>query len=525
MDDWWAERNSTTGDIQAFPETFPSGMTAIGQKIHAAGCKFGVYSSASERTCGNHSGSLFNEVRDANTMVLEWGIDFLKYDACIYSFGTAGRARYSAMSAALNATGKKVFYSVEGWSPEDGLWGPEVANMWRTGSDIWPKWDVCILNNLYQTNRAAQYNRYSMAAAGTLKDHNNGGFNDGDMLQPPNTLMTVSTPGLTFDESASQFKLWSCMKTPLILGINWQQLADVATLDPDYFNLITNSEIIAINQDPSPQAVLAAQYPSAAQQSGTAYLNVTLQACDLSRPDQRFTQTSGGGIALLGSALNLGLVAVGDEMQLRAQHSPAAPTVFAIKPDDQITFATVTAGGSTTCLTDPIVAPNAVVPNVYSTKCTTTSPIDHHSKSGTPVPFDAPGSLSEQFFMWNSKTAQIVSGHTGKCLTVGMPNYDPNVVHHGQDYTNNGTLQLEVWAGPLTSTATGASRRVIALFNKGAASDTIVAPPSIVGTAGAAMAVRDVEAKKDLPPLAAGQSLSAVVPSHGVRLFVLTVQV
>jgi hypothetical protein len=79
------------------------------------------------------------------------------------------------MSAALNATGKTVFYSVEGWSPEQGLWGPEVANMWRTGSDIWPKWDVCILNNLYQTNRAAPYNMYTMKAAGTLADHSGGG--------------------------------------------------------------------------------------------------------------------------------------------------------------------------------------------------------------------------------------------------------------------------------------------------------------------------------------------------------------
>jgi hypothetical protein len=41
------------------------------------------YSAASERTCGNLSASLFNEVRDANTMVLEWGIDFLKYVRCV----------------------------------------------------------------------------------------------------------------------------------------------------------------------------------------------------------------------------------------------------------------------------------------------------------------------------------------------------------------------------------------------------------------------------------------------------------
>ena len=35
------------------------------------------------------------------------------------------------------------------------------------------------MNNLYQTNIAAPYNRYSMKAAGTLGDHSGGGFNDG----------------------------------------------------------------------------------------------------------------------------------------------------------------------------------------------------------------------------------------------------------------------------------------------------------------------------------------------------------
>ena len=105
-----------------------------------------------------------------------------------------------------------------------------------------------------------------------------------------------------------------------------------------------------------------------------------------------------------------------------------------------------------------------------------------------------------------------------------MPNYDPNVVHHGQDYTNNGTLHLEVWSGPLTPTATGASRRVVALFNKGEVNETITAPSALVGTDTTEMTVRDVGAKRDLPPLSRGQALAADVPSHGIRLFVLTAQ-
>ena len=60
------------------------------------------------------------------------------------------------------------------------------------GADIWPNWDNkpnCILNNLYQTNLAAPWHFVGK------------GFNDPDMLQPPNTLKTVLKPGLTPDES------------------------------------------------------------------------------------------------------------------------------------------------------------------------------------------------------------------------------------------------------------------------------------------------------------------------------------
>ena len=69
-------------------------------------------------SCANFSASLFNERLDAATFAHDWKIDYLKYDACRYSAGVAGRARYEAMGRALNDTGRKIFYSVEGWSPD-----------------------------------------------------------------------------------------------------------------------------------------------------------------------------------------------------------------------------------------------------------------------------------------------------------------------------------------------------------------------------------------------------------------------
>eukprot|EP00911_Craspedida_sp_UC1_P002655 UC1_evm2s1953 len=138
-DDWYAARDPETDEIMGDPTKFPSGMPAVGDAIHEAGALFGVYSAASVRTCGNWSASLWRETKDATTFANKWKIDYLKYDSCLYNGGVASRARYEAMARALNATGRTIFYSVEGWDPSQGSWGPELADMWRTGNDIWPK--------------------------------------------------------------------------------------------------------------------------------------------------------------------------------------------------------------------------------------------------------------------------------------------------------------------------------------------------------------------------------------------------
>ena len=54
------------------------------------------------------------------------------------------------MRDALNKTGRKIFYSMEGQA-----YFPDVGNMVRTGGDIWPKWDECVLRNLYANNAQA----------------------------------------------------------------------------------------------------------------------------------------------------------------------------------------------------------------------------------------------------------------------------------------------------------------------------------------------------------------------------------
>ena len=106
LDDCWM--NSTrdaNGQYQANSTKFPSGMKALGDKIHSKGLYFGIYSSAGTKTCQGLPGGLGHEVTDAKTYA-SWGVDYLKYDNCYNVDGISALERYTAMSNALRDAGR-----------------------------------------------------------------------------------------------------------------------------------------------------------------------------------------------------------------------------------------------------------------------------------------------------------------------------------------------------------------------------------------------------------------------------------
>ena len=134
-DCWQAPARNETGYIQANAETFPDGMQALGKKIQDAGMKFGIYSSAGSMTCARFPGSLGYETKDAEVYA-EWGVDYLKYDNC-FNEGVQATVRYGAMSDALLATGRDIFYSICNWGNEGvSDWAHTMSNSWRTTQDI-----------------------------------------------------------------------------------------------------------------------------------------------------------------------------------------------------------------------------------------------------------------------------------------------------------------------------------------------------------------------------------------------------
>jgi len=222
LDDCWQlTRDANTKEIQADPRTFPSGMKSLGDYLHSKGLKFGLYSDAGTKTCQERPGGLFYEDIDAQTYA-KWGVDYLKYDNC-FNMDIPPKWRYPRMRNALNKTGRPIFYSLCEWGQDDPWnWASNVGNSWRTTGDIEDKWSSVITIIELQS-------KFSSAGAP-------GGWNDPDMLE-------VGNGGMTTTEYQTHFALWALMKAPLLIG------CDVTNMSKDTFTILSNQELIAVNQD------------------------------------------------------------------------------------------------------------------------------------------------------------------------------------------------------------------------------------------------------------------------------------
>ncbi|KAG9301673.1 hypothetical protein G9A89_016744 [Geosiphon pyriformis] len=235
LDDCWQKSRTFRGDIVPDKNKFPSGMKALADYIHERGLLFGVYSSAGFWTCQRRPGSLWREDNDAQQYA-EWDVDYLKYDNC-YNLSIESETRYTWMRDALNKTDRPIIYSICNWGEEDSwVWGPKVANSWRTTGDI---------NDVYQVDKKQDPRKCDpcgmleiLDATVGIEDYSSpGGFNDLDMLE-------VGNGGMTHEEYKTHFSLWAALKSPLLIG------CDVRNLTAQTKEILTNNEIIAVNQDP-----------------------------------------------------------------------------------------------------------------------------------------------------------------------------------------------------------------------------------------------------------------------------------
>jgi len=230
IDDCWQGSRDASGNIQADPQRFPSGIKALADYIHARGLKFGIYSDAGEKTCGGRPGSRGYEYQDARQYAA-WGVDYLKYDWC--STGTQdAAASYLTMSKALQATGRPIVFSICEWgNAKPWLWAANIGNLWRTTGDIDDRWE------------GKNPNGYSIGVMDILDMQADlapyagpGHWNDPDMLE-------VGNGGMSDAENRAHFSLWAILAAPLIAG------NDMADMSAETRAILTNKDVIAVDQD------------------------------------------------------------------------------------------------------------------------------------------------------------------------------------------------------------------------------------------------------------------------------------
>ena len=212
---------------------FPD-MKGLTDYIHSLGLKVGIYAD----------------------MYGKWGFDYLKYDWCSYGGvldrdldkdpysvsslafqgggdSIAGRKPFKIMGDYLRQQPRDIVYNLCQYGMGDvWKWGDDVGGQcWRTTNDITDTWES-VKGIALSQDRAAAWAKP-------------GNWNDPDMLVLGivgwgNPHQTKLKP----DEQYLHFSLWSLFSAPLLIG------CDLEKMDDFTLSLLTNNEVIAVNQDP-----------------------------------------------------------------------------------------------------------------------------------------------------------------------------------------------------------------------------------------------------------------------------------
>jgi alpha-galactosidase len=221
IDDCWQVSRDENEEIVADKDRFPHGIKYLADYIHSKGLKFGIYSCAGTLTCAGRPAGRGHEYQDALSYA-RWGVDYLKYDWC--NTGTQNaKSSYTIMRDALYAAKRPIVFSLCEWgSNKPWEWAGEIGHLWRTTGDISDSWNSMI-NILSQQKDLAKF-------AGP------GHWNDPDMLE-------VGNGGMTTEEYKTHFSLWCMLAAPLLAG------NDLQNMSPETKSILTNKEIIALDQD------------------------------------------------------------------------------------------------------------------------------------------------------------------------------------------------------------------------------------------------------------------------------------
>ncbi len=250
MDDGWQGKRDAPDHALQGNQKFPD-MAGLVKEIHGLGLKAGIYSTPWETSYAKYPGGSaesdsgewhklggkFGKVSFARQDARQWaawGIDYLKYDWPI------DVERAKVMSDALHASGRDIVFSLSNsGNLADADEYAKCAECWRTTSDIYDQW------------RDGDPDwHFSVSEIGFSQDPwaphaGPGHWNDPDMLVVGRVGWGkhVEPTRLTPDQQFTHVSLWCLLSAPLILG------CDIEKLDPFTLGLLTNDEVLAIDQD------------------------------------------------------------------------------------------------------------------------------------------------------------------------------------------------------------------------------------------------------------------------------------
>ncbi len=237
IDDCWAEKQrDENGRLVPDRQKFPHGMKALADYVHSKGLKFGMYSCAGARTCDDYPGSFEYEFIDAATFA-EWGVDYLKYDYCFKAKNVPGVLLYTRMATALATCGRDILFAACSWGADDiHRWIAQTgAHTWRSTADINDNWQS-IYKILTEQKALLPYGGMNC-------------FNDMDMLVVGmQGKGLVGLGGCSIEEYRTHFSAWALLGSPLIIG------CDIREMSNEVKAILTNKDLIAINQDPACRA-------------------------------------------------------------------------------------------------------------------------------------------------------------------------------------------------------------------------------------------------------------------------------
>ena len=269
LDDFWYLNPSTNVDANGYwvPDSskFPSGLSGLATYVHGLGLKVGFYLTPGIPVAAVNQntpivGTSYHARDIADTSHYEtnynfgsgvmyaidyskpgaqayingwadelasWGADFLKVDGV----GDGDIADIQAWSQALQQSGRSIVFDLSNsLDVNNGSTWQQYANAWRIDGDV-----ECYCST--QVTWGSFSGRFNDAAHWVQYAEPNG-WNDLDALQ----ISDGSKDGITNDERQTYMTLWAIEAAPLYAG------DDLTTMDSYGLSLLTNTEVIAVDQ-------------------------------------------------------------------------------------------------------------------------------------------------------------------------------------------------------------------------------------------------------------------------------------